>query len=371
MNIVADESILMLDVLFRPMGHLITRPGRQIVRSDLAHADMLLVRSVTPVNSELLANTSVQFVGSATAGFDHLDFSTLNKMGVRMAHAPGCNAWAVVDYVLSAFFSLVQKYDRNWQQMTMGIVGCGQIGKRLALACQTLGMSVIAHDPLSIPSDRIPFLSLDDVLENSDVVSLHVPLTSHGRYATRHMIGESQLQQMKPGAMLINTSRGAVVDNRMLNHWLQQKKNLKVVLDVWENEPGISPDLLQFVDIGTPHIAGYSREGRIRGVLAICRATREYWKESLPEQCKKQITQGLEQGAKMLINQDDGEPVVLAKSGALYLVNLLQQYDVRQDSKALKAAINKKSGEKEHRDAFDRLRKNYSYRREYMSCLFQ
>jgi erythronate-4-phosphate dehydrogenase len=270
MRIVADENIACLRDTFASHGELITRPGRALTSDDVRAADALVVRSVTRVDAALLAGSQVKFVGSCTIGTDHVDIDYLRQAGIQFAHAPGCNARAVAEYVVSALFSLLGDLEQ-WQGRRIGIVGFGNVGRSLAQLLDTLGVQWIAFDPLIAPEP--PNLVAFDEILRCEIVSLHVPLSRHGAYATHHWFDEQLLRVLAPSTILINAARGAVIDNPgLLATLLSAKlsgKTLRVVLDVFENEPAIDHNVLSAVTLATPHIAGYSVQGKERGTWQV------------------------------------------------------------------------------------------------------
>lgn len=267
LKIVADENIPALDALFGDFGEIVKRPGRQMSAEDLAGADALLVRSVTRVNASLLADSNVKFVGTCTIGTDHLDKAFLNSQQITWTAAPGCNAGGVVQYALAAMAT----YRPNWRDLTVGIVGCGNVGGRLYRTLKTLGVSVKVADPFKTQEDIAELTSLNEVL-NSDVICMHTPLTREGDHPTLNLLNADNLSSLKIGALLINAGRGEVIDNEALYQFLQQRDDLCVVLDVWQGEPNIFTPLLEFIKCGTPHIAGYSFEGKLNGSLMVFEA---------------------------------------------------------------------------------------------------
>ncbi len=269
MKILADENMPLVREWFGRHGEVLTRPGRAIDANAVREVDVLLVRSVTRVDAALLAGSRVKFVGSATSGYDHIDRDGLAAAGIHFAHAPGCNAGAVVQYVLSVCCALRP----DWRRRVVGIVGCGAVGGRLYSVLTALGVSCRVHDPLLSDRDGIPDLTdLGEVVRAADILCLHTPLTYTGPFPTFHMVDDRVLAALKPGCLLINAARGAVVDNAALRRRLTAAIGLTVALDVWEGEPAIDPDLCQRVAIATPHIAGYSQEGRVNGTRAVYEA---------------------------------------------------------------------------------------------------
>ena len=265
LTVVADENIPGLDELLEGVADIHYLPGRHISAVDLVHADALLIRSVTRVNDALLSGSNLSFIGSCTIGTDHVDLDCLKKRNVTFANAPGCNAAAVVDYVITALFSLNPDIS-FWQDKCVGIVGLGEVGGRLKQRLNALGIKTRCNDPFKSDAKE----SFQDVL-SCDVVSLHVPLAIDGRHKTHHLLSSQELQLLKPGAVLINTSRGAVVDNRLLSDYVSNRQ-LHVVLDVYEDEPVPTVSLLKSIDIATSHIAGYSLQGKIRGSVQVVEA---------------------------------------------------------------------------------------------------
>ncbi|MCU1716893.1 4-phosphoerythronate dehydrogenase PdxB [Pseudomonas sp. 5P_3.1_Bac2] len=269
MRIVADENIPLLDEFFAEFGSITRLPGRRIDAASVAQADVLLVRSVTEVDAALLKDSPVKFVGTCTIGTDHLDLDYFQQAGIGWARAPGCNARGVVDYVLSSLLLLAEQQGQALASRTYGVVGVGQVGGRLLKVLRALGWKVLACDPLRQAREGGDYVSLEQVLEQCDVLSLHTPLTREGEHATHHLLDAARLAALNPGTWLINASRGAVVDNAALRELLKRRKDLQVVLDVWEGEPQADVELAGLCRIATPHIAGYSLEGKLRGTAQI------------------------------------------------------------------------------------------------------
>jgi erythronate-4-phosphate dehydrogenase len=280
MKIVADENMPLVREMFSPYGEVETYAGRELSAGHVSDADVLLVRSVTQVNKALLEGSQVQFVGSATIGTDHVDQHYLQQQGIRFANAPGCNANGVVQYVLSVLFSL----RAGWMEQTVGIVGCGNVGGRLYRTLQALGVDCRCYDPFlesSLDKGNAHLVSFDDVLQ-SDILCLHTPLTSSGKYPTYHLLNGEVLSRLADNTLLINAGRGAVIDNQALLHLLPQR-TWQVALDVWEQEPNITLPLLEQVNIGTPHIAGYSYDGKVNGTQMVCDAFCDWQGLDVPE----------------------------------------------------------------------------------------
>jgi len=270
MRIVADENMLLLNETFGRHGKVVRLKGREISRADLEDADVLLVRSVTRVGRALLEGTAVRFVGSATIGTDHLDTAWLEERGIAWAHAPGCNADAASQYALAMIWLACERLGKTLRDQHVGIVGRGNVGGRLARLLQALGVNVAACDPPLARAGEPGLVDMERVCD-TDIISLHVPLTTSGDYPTRDLFGPVRLRRLKRGTLLVNTSRGGVVDAPALLARLQDGR-LHAALDVWPDEPLIDADLLEAVCVATPHVAGYSVEGKQAGTLGIYEA---------------------------------------------------------------------------------------------------
>ena len=355
MHIVADENIPLLDEFMGGFGRLTRLPGRLIDRTAVADADILLVRSVTPVNAEMLADTPVRFVGTCTIGTDHLDLPGLAAAGIEVVNAPGCNARGVVEYVLSCLLTFSERATSAWQDRVVGIIGIGEVGGRLATTLQALGVETLLCDPPRVEQGESGFVGLDELIERCDVISCHVPLTEDGPHATYHLVDEPRLAALRPGAWLINSSRGPVIDNTALNYVLAQRSDLLVALDVWEHEPLADPQLASRCALATPHIAGYSLDGKLRGTAQIYQALCRYLQ--LPaELVLEQLAPRSGAGSLVL---EPGTPPDWALTRALRLV-----YDVRDDDARLRAMLAAARTDQASREGFDQLRKEYPLRRE-------
>ena len=272
MLIVADENIPLLDAFFQGFGEIRRVPGRSIDRATVEQADVLLVRSVTNVNRALLEGSKVRFVGTCTIGTDHLDLDYFQRAGIQWSSAPGCNARGVVDYVLGSLQTLAEIEGADLNQRTYGVVGAGEVGGRLVKVLKGLGWNVLVCDPPRQIAEDGDYVSLEQIIEQCDVISLHTPLTKSGNGSTWHLFDRERLNRLKPGAWLINASRGPVVDNAALRDVLLSREDLQAVLDVWEGEPEVDVDLADLCVLATPHIAGYSLDGKQRGTAQIYQA---------------------------------------------------------------------------------------------------
>ena len=355
MKILVDENMPYARDLFSRLGEVKAVPGRPIPVAELADADALMVRSVTKVNDGLLQGTGIKFVGTATAGTDHVDEAFLQQAGIAFSAAPGCNAIAVVEYVFSSLLMLAERDGFALQDRTVGIVGVGNVGGRLQARLEAFGVRTLLCDPPRADrGDDGDFRSLDELVREADVLTFHTPLFKDGPYKTLHLADDALLSCLKPGTILINACRGPVVDNAALLQHLQAGQALSVVLDVWEPEPDLNVDLLNLVDIGTAHIAGYTLEGKARGTTQVFEAFSDFLGK------RQQVALDT-----LLPAPEFGRITLhgpLDQSTLKRLVHLV--YDVRRDD-ALLRKVAGTPGE------FDKLRKNYLERREWSSLYVQ
>jgi len=270
-KILADQNIPSIADAFRDLGEVILMPGRDIRAEHLRDCQCLITRTVTRVDEALLGASPVAFVGTATIGTDHMDLDYLRKANIGYSNAAGCNAEGAAEYVLSGLFELSRRRNFNPLQLKAGIVGFGNVGSRLYAKLDALGIDCLVCDPPLQWNGKSgqSFVSLDTILAECDFISLHVPLLRNGDHPTFHLLDATRLQRLVENCVLVNAARGEVVDNAALLELLQRRDDLSVYLDTWENEPLVSRELLQRVDLATPHIAGYSVEGRLRGAQMV------------------------------------------------------------------------------------------------------
>lgn len=354
MNIVCDENIPLADHYFASLGEITYYPGRHITAQCVRDADVLLVRSVTTVNAALLHGSRVRFVGTATIGEDHIDKDYLAEAGIVFANAPGCNANSVAEYVLAALFDWwlnpsIIKSASALQHLRIAIVGLGNVGSRVKTLCEHLQISTVCYDPFKASDTAIPF----DEICNADVITFHTPLTKSGAYPTHHLADQRFLSSLKPGALLINSGRGAVFDNAALLQRLTTHTDLSAVLDVWEGEPQPEALLIQACYLSTPHIAGYSYDGKIKGTQMLFQSLRDFLGQSLPEPAAAPVP---------LIQCKPSEQLV---GDALINACIQQAYAIRRDDDALKQAARQAQSTVQLGRDFDRLRKYYPQRREF------
>jgi len=350
-KILVDENMPYARELFSRTGRVQAVPGRPLPQQELEDADGLMVRSVTQVNEALLAGKPVKFVGTATAGTDHIDEAWLQQAGIAFSAAPGCNAIAVVEYVFSALLLLAERDGFALRDRTVGIVGVGNVGGRLQKRLEAWGVKTLLCDPPRADrGDAGDFRSLDALVAEADILTFHTPLFKEGPYKSWHLADTALLMALKPNAILINACRGPVVDNAALLEVLKMRPDLSVVLDVWEPEPALSLDLLDRVDIGTAHIAGYTLEGKARGTTQVFEAWCDFLGQ--PQQVPLSELLPTPEFSSVTLNGP------LDQATLKRLAHLV--YDVRRDDAPLRKAA-AKPGE------FDRLRKEYQERREWSS----
>ena len=352
MKIVVDDKIpYILEKLKLLAEEVVALRGSEINADDVRNADALIVRTRTRCDETLLKNSKVQFVATATIGFDHLDTNYLQRAGISWTNCPGCNSGSVAQYVECSLLQLQQKKGLRLEGATIGIVGCGHVGSKVRAVAERLGMRTLICDPplektiTQHPSTNT-FVSLDIIEREADIITFHVPLTKEGAYATWHLADEAFFHRLPRVPYIINTSRGEVVDNEALLTALREGRVKDAVIDVWEHEPLLDLRLLERVFIGTPHIAGYSADGKVNAdnmvIDALCRHF------NLPHP-----------GYIVAPPLPDSLPVTPTDSAHSYLQvhehpSPLDLYDPLEDTRRLKA----------NPADFEKLRNNYPLRRE-------
>lgn len=271
-KIVADSAIPFLEGVMEPYADVVYIPGNKIGHDDIIDADALMIRTRTHCNAELLEGTSVKFIATATIGTDHIDFPYCDSHGIVVRNAPGCNAGGVMEYVFSALYGLASRKAINLEGDTIGIIGVGHVGSLIERMALALGFRVLKCDPPRAAAEGpFGFCDLEYLLKNSQIVTMHTPLDE----TTRGMADAHFFDLMQPGAFFINASRGEVVCDDALK--AAMPKLGPVIIDTWNNEPNIDKELMDMVDIATPHIAGYSYQGKQNGTAAAVRAVAHYF----------------------------------------------------------------------------------------------
>lgn len=349
MTLFYENSLLYADALLADIEDKQVFDHRSISNADLINARALMVRSTTQVNQQLLEKAkNLSFVATGTAGFNHLDTDYLNQRDIDWYAAAGCNAISVAEYVLSVLWRMADRL--NWQlaDKSIGIVGAGHVGTALATRCEVLGMRVLLCDPpLAEQGDRRNLVAMQQIM-HCDVISLHVPLVMQGSYPTFHLFDHQRLQQLSAQQVLINASRGEVLDNRAALALFEQGKHVNLVLDVWESEPRILTDLIPHVALATPHIAGHSLEGKTRGTAMIVERFCQHFA------LKNNVTLDQILPETQPITLDTAQMCSPARALCL------QAYDIAKDDQRFRQQAISVEG-------FNALRKNYPVRREYNS----
>lgn len=277
MKIVCDNKIPFLKGAFEPYADVIYLPGKDTTPDVVRDADALITRTRTKCDESLLKGSSVRMIATATIGFDHIDTEWCNKNGIGWTNAPGCNSWSVQQYMASLLVTMAREFGFDCKGKTLGVIGVGNVGSKVARIASVLGFKVLLNDPPRARKEGTEgFVSLDEIISKSDIITCHVPLQRTGQDATYHLFDAGRIASMRKEQILINSSRGEVVDNNALKAALQDGRLKAASLDVWEREPDIDTELLGMLFTGTPHIAGYSLDGKANGtwmsVQAVARA---------------------------------------------------------------------------------------------------
>ena len=345
MKIIADDKIPFLRGALEPVAEVVYMEGKKISRADVMDADAIITRTRTRCDASLLDGTKVRAIFTATIGFDHIDTAYCQQHGIHWENAPACNSRSVEQYVASALAELSLHHGVRLEGSTIAVVGVGHVGSLVAAHCQKLGMRVLLVDPIRAEKEGPEaFTPYTEALPQADIVTFHTPLVARGPWQTIHMMGSDAIALLKPGATVINTSRGPVCGTRTMVSGLRNGRIGHAVVDVWENEPDISRDLLSLATIATPHIAGYSTDSKLRGttmaVAALCKffGLETPWQPpTLPEPANKRID------LRGYASEEEA-------NDHLYT----EVYDIMADCNALRA----------NPEAFEKLRGDYHLRRE-------
>lgn len=354
MRIIADQNIPYAEEAFGTLGTVQSVPGRSMTADLVRDADLLVVRSITKVNADLLEGSSVRFVGTCTIGEDHVDKEYLALRNIAFSSAPGCNANSVGEYIVAALLELAQLHRLDLPSLKLGIVGVGNVGTKVYAKAQALGMTCVLNDPPLFEKTGDPkYRPIEEIL-GCDIITFHVPMQKAGPYATYHLADETFIRSMKRDAILINSARGSVVLGSALHGAIERKHLRGAVLDVWEGEPNVDMDLLDAVDIGTPHIAGYSFDGKVNGTVQVYQAACRHlgvtpeWEPAalLPDPEVPELT----------VYSDEPNPIGYA---------VHEVYDIIRDDAGMREMLGQP--ESERGQFFDGLRKNYPRRREFQN----
>ena len=352
MNILVDENMPYAEQLFSQLGNVILKSGRDLEASDLVDIDALMIRSVTRVNADLIAQANqLKFVGSATAGIDHVDQNLLQQRGIYFTGAPGCNKVGVAEYVISSMLVLAQEQGFSIFDKTVGIIGAGEVGSYLQHCLEGIGIKVLLNDPLKQAcGDKREFTSLEALIKQADIITVHTPITRDGEHSTYHLFDHTRLSNLRSDQILINAARGAIVDNLALKQRLLKNDGFTAVLDVFEYEPQVDLDLVPLLAFATPHIAGYGLEGKARGTTMIFNHFCRFLNRDLSVDAAELLPIAPIPSLNLKSNCNEAT-----------LHNITQLvYDVRKDDALFRRKIHIQG-------AFDKMRKYYWDRREYSS----
>ncbi len=351
MKIVIDDKIPYIREAVEALGvQAVYLPGAEISPEDVSDADALIVRTRTRCDESLLKGSKVSFVGTATIGFDHIDVDYLERAGIRWTNCPGCNAASVAQYLRSSLLLLEHDFGLTLSAATIGIVGCGHVGSRVQAVCESLGMRVMVCDP---PLKKEQSCTLADIAAEADVITFHVPMERGGDHPTWHMADEAFFSMLRRSPFIINTSRGGVVDNGALLAAIKEGQVRQAVIDVWEGEPDINPELLQRAYIATPHIAGYSADGKVNANNMVLEALCRHFALAPHERI---VPPSLPRGAVYGYDPANPDPSIIERLNT-YPIDMQRQlllYNPLEDTRRLR----------EHPEDFEHQRGNYPLRRE-------
>ena len=348
MKIIIDDKIPYIRGAFEDVAEVIYLPGSKTTAEIAKNADAIVTRTRTICNEKLLAGSSVKFIATATIGYDHIDTDYCDAAGIKWTNAPGCNSKSVEQYIASALMVLAETKKLQLKDLCIGIVGVGNVGSKVAKICEIFGMKVLLNDP---PRERAEgsdkFVSLETIKNEADIISLHVPLNIKGEDATFHMGNESFFSALKKRPVLINSCRGEVIKTDAVKKALKTKQLSSFVCDCWENEPDLDLELLEMTEIATPHIAGYSKDGKAKGTLMSVLAISDFFGLGL----NNWQPSGVELPTNPII-EIDGEGM---NEQEVFSKAILHTYDIRHDDKLLRLSP-------EH---FEQQRGDYPTRREF------
>lgn len=351
-KIAVDDKIPFLKGIFESHAEINYFKGSAIENSKIKNTDALIIRTRTLCNSHLLNNTEVKLITTATIGYDHIDTIYCKEHDIKWVNAPGCNSTSVMQYIASALFTFAEEKNVDLSTKTIGIVGVGNVGGKVARLCRAIGMKVLLNDP---PRERLEganeFVSLDEIKSSSDIITFHVPLTAEGKDKTYHIADETFFSGIPKGTVIINTSRGPVIKTTALVSAIRKSVISYAVLDVWENEPYLDRQLLELVNIATPHIAGYSADGKANGTAVCVNSINEYFNLGLPENWyPDQVPPPL--------NEQELEIDCTGMSyQQIFSQVILHTYNIKRDDLLLRKSPGK----------FEHLRDEYPVRREFQA----
>ncbi|MCB1754888.1 MAG: 4-phosphoerythronate dehydrogenase PdxB [Gammaproteobacteria bacterium] len=350
MKIVADDKIPFLKGVLEPFARVEYYPGNEISREKILDADALIIRTRTQCKRELLEGNRVKLIATATIGFDHIDTGYCEQHAIRWLNAPGCNSSSVQQYMTAALLHLAEQEKFRLQEKTIGIIGVGNVGKKVEQAATALGMNVLLNDPPRQRAGRESrFVSLETIQNEADIITFHVPLNKHGADKTFHLADSLFFNGLKKSPVIINTSRGEVIETTALKNAIRKHKVEACILDVWENEPNIDPELLQLAELATPHIAGYSADGKANGTSICVNAVSRFFSFGIgPDWYPAEIPQAEQSNTFEIDCSGKSAQAILYEA-------VLHTYPIQHDCRRLK----KSPG------TFEQQRGDYPVRREF------
>lgn len=348
MKIVIDDKIPFIRGAFEELAEVAYLPGAKIAPADVADADALIVRTRTKCGEQLLSDSKVRFIATATIGFDHIDADFCASREITWTSAPGCNSFSVQQYIASALLRIADVENFKLSDKTLGIIGVGNVGSKVAKFAETMGMRVLLNDPPRAERGDadVEFVSIEKIQKEADFLTFHVPMNKTGEHKTFHMVDDAFLRELKHGAWLLNSSRGPVVDNQALKNALKTAKIAGTVLDVWENEPNIDLELMDLARFATPHIAGYSADGKANGTMMSVRAVSRFFGLNLDDWTPSGVP--LPKNRELRVDCEGKNIDEITRSA------ILATYDIGSDDARLRA----------NPAEFERLRGDYPLRRE-------
>lgn len=350
LKVTADNKIPFLKGVLEPYADVNYLPPAEITSDSIKGTDALLIRTRTKCDAKLLDGSDVKFIATATIGFDHIDTSYCDKKNIKWVSAPGCNSYSVQQYISSALVSIANKKNLELDKLTLGIIGVGNVGSKVAAAAKALGMTVLLNDPPRVRKEgNNGFVELNELIKQSDIITFHVPLNKEGIDKTFHMVDESFFEKLDAGRILFNSSRGSVVKTEAFKNALKSGKIKASLLDVWEKEPDIDKALLNMVDIATPHIAGYSADGKANGTAMSIRELNKFFNLGIEKEWyPKEIPAPSNNSLIQIDCQGKTEQQILAEA-------ILMTYNIMNDDNTLRSSV----------ETFEKQRGNYPVRREF------
>lgn len=353
MKVIIDDKIPYIKGALEPFAEVLYLPGKDTTPAVVKEADALITRTRTICNESLLKGSKVSFIATATIGFDHIDTAYCEQSGITWTNAPGCNAKSVEQYIASVLFVMAERKGWTLAGKTLGVVGVGQVGSKVARLASILGMKVLLNDP---PRARVEgetgFCSLETVLAESDIITLHVPLNLQGEDATFHMADEAFFKRLGKKPMLINACRGEVMETKAAIEAVRQERLTGLVVDCWEFEPNPNPTLLSLVDLATPHIAGYSKDGKANGTSMSVQALSRFFNLGIDDWTATGVEVPDQTTLSLVGSSTDG---TLLNNQELLAQAILSTYDIRKDDADLRHEPLR----------FEALRGDYPLRREF------